>query len=83
MCGSQSLRVSHMSAGSACHVLDSEESHCAFCAISCEHRAKVYAIILSHGLIRNGAKPTSTASLSLIGNHFAQPRCVRTWMTLW
>eukprot|EP00971_Amphidinium_carterae_P034544 680022-Amphidinium_carterae.1 len=28
-----------------------------------------------------GEKPTTTASLSLIGNHFAQPRCVPTWIT--
>eukprot|EP00971_Amphidinium_carterae_P103697 2053167-Amphidinium_carterae.1 len=27
-----------------------------------------------------GVKATSTVSLSLIGNHFAQPRCVPTWI---
>eukprot|EP00971_Amphidinium_carterae_P327483 6458878-Amphidinium_carterae.1 len=27
-----------------------------------------------------GVEPTSTASLSLIGNHFAQPQCVPTWI---
>eukprot|EP00971_Amphidinium_carterae_P251684 4996520-Amphidinium_carterae.2 len=27
-----------------------------------------------------GMRPTSTASLSLIGNNFAQPRCVPTWI---
>eukprot|EP00971_Amphidinium_carterae_P300404 5968781-Amphidinium_carterae.1 len=27
-----------------------------------------------------GAKPTSTESLSLIGNHFTKPRCVPTWI---
>eukprot|EP00971_Amphidinium_carterae_P170068 3369749-Amphidinium_carterae.1 len=27
-----------------------------------------------------GVRPTSTGSLSLIGNHFTQPRCVPTWI---